>query len=135
MLPVNKAFLEPLAEDFRKGVRKPLRRCGNISPLPTALSAARLRHIAGTTWSTSGEGRLFRSFEDEICSHALIDRSNGSWVEKICRTYGKNFYEAVEVCQAAALCEDSAVRKRNLDTLDAEIDAFNNLIAVQCIGS
>jgi hypothetical protein len=54
---------------------------------------------------------------------------------KICRAYGKNFYEAVEVRQAAALCEDSAVRKRNLDTLDAEIDAFNNLIAVQCIGS
>jgi hypothetical protein len=36
--------------------------------------------------------------------------------EKICRTYGKNFYEAVEVRQAAALCEDSAVRKHNLDT-------------------
>jgi hypothetical protein len=55
--------------------------------------------------------------------------------EKICRTYGKNFYEAVEVRQAAALCEDSAIRQRNLDTLDAEITAFNNLIAVQCIGS
>jgi hypothetical protein len=40
-----------------------------------------------------------------------------------------------EVCQAAALCEDSAIRKRNLNTLDAEIDAFNDLIAVQCIGS
>src|SRR5262245_66622495 len=55
--------------------------------------------------------------------------------EKICRAYGKNFYEAVEVRQAAALCEDSAIRKRNLDTLDAEINALNNLIAVQCIGS
>lgn len=55
--------------------------------------------------------------------------------EKICRAYGKNFYEAVEVRQAAALCEDSTIRKRNLDTLDAEINAFNNLIAVQCIGS
>ena len=55
--------------------------------------------------------------------------------EKICRAYGKNFYEAVEVRQAESLCEDSAIRKRNLDTLDAEIDAFNNLIAVQCIGS
>ena len=55
--------------------------------------------------------------------------------EKICRAYGKNFYEAVEVRQAAALCDDSAVRKRNLDALDAEIDAFNKLIAVQCIGS
>ena len=55
--------------------------------------------------------------------------------EKICRAYGKNFYEAVEVRQAAALCDDSAVRKRNLDTLDAEIDALNKLIAVQCIGS
>jgi hypothetical protein len=59
----------------------------------------------------------------------------GGVAAKICRAYGKNFYEAVEVRQAAALCEDSAVRKRNLDTLDAEIDAFNNLIAVQCIGS
>lgn len=55
--------------------------------------------------------------------------------EKICRTYGKNFFEAVEVRQAASLCEDSAIRKRNLDTLDAEINALNNLIAVQCIGS
>lgn len=44
-------------------------------------------------------------------------------------------YEAVEVRQAAALCEDSAIRKRNLNTLDAEVDAFNNLITVQCIGS
>jgi hypothetical protein len=44
-------------------------------------------------------------------------------------------YEAVEVRQAAALCEDSAIRNRNLNTLDAEIDAFNNLITVQCIGS
>jgi hypothetical protein len=55
--------------------------------------------------------------------------------EKICRAYGKNFYEAVEVRQAESLCEDSVIRKRNLDTLDAEIDAFSNLIAVQCIGS
>jgi hypothetical protein len=44
-------------------------------------------------------------------------------------------YAAVEVRQAAALCEDSAIRKRNLNALDVEIDAFNNLIAVQCFGS
>lgn len=37
--------------------------------------------------------------------------------------------------QAASLCEDSVKRQRNLEMLDAEIDAFNNLIAAQCTGS
>jgi hypothetical protein len=54
---------------------------------------------------------------------------------KICRTYGSHFYEAVQARQVASLCEDSASRERNLNMLDAEIDAFNNLIAAQCTGS
>jgi hypothetical protein len=53
----------------------------------------------------------------------------------ICRTYGNHFYEAVVTRQATSLCEDSANRQRNLEMLDAEIDALNNLIAKQCIGS
>jgi hypothetical protein len=51
---------------------------------------------------------------------------------KICRAYGTNFYEAVEARQAASLCEDAINRQRNLEVLDAEIDAFNSLIAAQC---
>jgi hypothetical protein len=55
--------------------------------------------------------------------------------EKICRAYANDFYEAVVTRQAASLCEDSVQRQRNLEMLDAEIDAFNNLIAAQCTGS
>jgi hypothetical protein len=55
--------------------------------------------------------------------------------DKICRAYGNYFYEAVVTRQTASLCEDSVNRQRNLEMLDAEIDAFNNLIAKQCIGS
>jgi hypothetical protein len=54
---------------------------------------------------------------------------------KTCRAYGNNFYEAVQVRYAASLCDDSVHRQRSLNTLDAEIDAFNNLIAAQCTGS
>jgi hypothetical protein len=54
---------------------------------------------------------------------------------KTCRAYGNNFYEAVQVRYAASLCDDSVNRQRSLNTLDAEIDAFNNLIAAQCTGS
>jgi hypothetical protein len=54
---------------------------------------------------------------------------------KSCRTYGNHFYEAVQARYATSLCEDSVNRQRSLTTLDAEIDAFNNLIAAQCTGS
>jgi hypothetical protein len=54
--------------------------------------------------------------------------------DKICRAYGNHFYEAVVTRQTASLCEDSGNRQRNLELLDAEIDAFNRLIAKQCIG-
>jgi hypothetical protein len=37
--------------------------------------------------------------------------------------------------QTASWCEDSVNRQRSLEVLDAEIDALNNLIAKQCIGS
>src|SRR5262249_47638691 len=54
---------------------------------------------------------------------------------KSCRAYGNHFYEAVQARYAASLCEDSINRQRSLNMLDAEIDAFNNLIAAQCTGS
>jgi hypothetical protein len=55
--------------------------------------------------------------------------------DKICRAYGNHFYEAVVTRQTVSLCEDSGNRQRHLELLDAEIDAFNRLIAKQCIGS
>jgi hypothetical protein len=52
--------------------------------------------------------------------------------EESCRTYYNQFFEAVKVRQSASICEDGIDRKRDLDTLDAEIDAFNDLIATRC---
>ena len=55
--------------------------------------------------------------------------------EKSCRALGNHFFEAVEARQAASICDDGIDHQRALDVLDAEIDAFNNLIATQCNGS
>jgi hypothetical protein len=55
--------------------------------------------------------------------------------EESCRAYGNQFFEAVMARQAVSICEDGIDRQRTLDVLDAEIDAFNNLIASQCDGS
>jgi hypothetical protein len=54
--------------------------------------------------------------------------------EKNCRAYRIHFYDAVTARQAAFICEDGIRRQRDLDLLDSEIDAFNNLIAAQCGG-
>jgi hypothetical protein len=43
-----------------------------------------------------------------------------------------HFYEAVTARQAVSICKDGVGRQPLLDVLDAEIDAFNNLIATQC---
>ena len=54
--------------------------------------------------------------------------------EKNCRVYSIHFYEAVTVRQAVSTCKDGVGRQPLLDVLDAEIDAFNNLIAARCGG-
>jgi hypothetical protein len=82
--------------------------CGQIS----TLSAARLR------WAATRQVRV-----------------GPAQTDKICRAYGQQFYEAVEARQAASVCQDGVSRQRDVDMLDAEIDAFNNLIAAQCSGS
>jgi hypothetical protein len=55
--------------------------------------------------------------------------------DESCRAYGNQFFEAVTARQAASICQDGVDRQRALEMLDAEIDAFNNLIAAQCGGS
>jgi hypothetical protein len=52
--------------------------------------------------------------------------------EKNCRAYSIHFYEAVTARQAVSICKDGVGRQPLLDVLDAEIEAFNNLIATQC---
>lgn len=54
---------------------------------------------------------------------------------EICRSYANQFFEAVKARQAAAICEDGVDHQRNLELLDAGIDAVNNLIASECSGS
>jgi hypothetical protein len=66
---------------------------------------------------------------------AAVRKSSTDDTGNSCRAYGNYFYEAVVTRQTASLCEDSANRQRNLEMLDAEIDAFNDLIAKQCISS
>jgi hypothetical protein len=55
--------------------------------------------------------------------------------EESCREYGNLFFEAVKARQATSIREDGIDRQRALEILDAEIDAFNNLIASRCSGS
>jgi hypothetical protein len=80
------------------------------SQLPD-LSAARLR------WTAMRKSRVDPAHNEENC-----------------RSYGTNFYEAVTMRQAASFCRDSIDRRRTLELLDAEIEAFNDLIATRCSG-
>ena len=58
-------------------------------------------------------------------------RGNTTSNEKNCRAYNIHFYEAVTARQVVSICTDGG-RQPLLEVLDAEIDAFNNLIAAQC---
>ena len=52
--------------------------------------------------------------------------------EDSCRAYSLAFLEAVQRRHVASICEDEPNRQRDLELLDVDIDAFNNLIAAQC---
>lgn len=54
--------------------------------------------------------------------------------EKACRAYSRYFMEAVTARQATAICGSGEAGQRDLQVLDLEIDAFNDLIAKQCRG-
>jgi len=81
--------------------------CSHLSDL----SAARLR------WAAVRKGRVDPRHSEESC-----------------RSYGSNFFEAVTTRQAASFCRGGVDRQRTLELLDAEIEAFNDLIATQCSG-
>ena len=52
--------------------------------------------------------------------------------EENCRSYATNFVEAVTARQTASFCKEGSDRDRMLETLDFEIEAFNDLIAKLC---
>ena len=81
--------------------------CSQLSDL----SAARLR------WAAVRESRVDPSHSEESC-----------------RFYRSNFFEVVTTRQAASYCRDGADRRRTLELLDTEIEAFNDLIATRCSG-
>ncbi len=78
---------------------------------PSQLSAAQLR------WAALRKGRVDSAHNDENC-----------------RAYGTNFFDAVMARHTASFCRDGIDRQRTLELLDAEIKAFNDLIAAQCSG-
>lgn len=51
-----------------------------------------------------------------------------------CRSYFKQFVEAVTARQAAATCQDGVGRQRGLEKLDLEIQLLNDRIAEQSCG-
>ena len=65
---------------------------------------------------------------------ARQSRVDSAQNEKRCRVYRIHFYDAVTARQVASVCEGGIDRQRDLDLLDFEIDAFNDLIAAQCGG-
>jgi hypothetical protein len=52
--------------------------------------------------------------------------------DQICRAYGNQFYEAVEARQTVSECKTGVERQKDIEVLDAEIEAFNNLVATYC---
>ena len=50
---------------------------------------------------------------------------------QICSVYGNQFYEAVEARQVVSECKVGGERQKDIQVLDAEIEAFN-LIASRC---
>jgi hypothetical protein len=93
--------------------------------------------LAFFAWSSSLEARYCgRSFDVGIArtrwANALQGGPSSENAAQICRDYGTRFYEAVEARQAVSECKAGIERHKDIEILDAEIEAFNNLIATYC---
>jgi hypothetical protein len=64
-------------------------------------------------------------------ANARQTRPRAEEPDQICRAYGNQFYEAVQARQAVSECAEAGHQKE-IEFLDAEIEAFNNLIATYC---
>jgi hypothetical protein len=83
------------------------------------------------------------SVASECASSRDVDVSRARWAavrsqptkaddQTSCRAYAASFYESVKLRQEAALCSRDTDQARKLTILEAEIDAFNNLLATRC---
>jgi len=73
-----------------------------------------------------------------VASH-LLARASQSSIDHVanvenCRACFKQFVEAVTARQAVATWQDGVARQRALETLDVEIQLFNDRIAEQSCG-
>ena len=91
--------------------------------LPSPVSAAKVSYCAQA--HDSAEARL---------KWALERQGNGETLQKddSCRAYRSEFYEAAVTRQNVTHCEQDATRQSALEVIDAEINAFNDLIAMYC---
>lgn len=69
------------------------------------------------------------SSSDRGAGHLLQSRLDHNASGDTCRLYIKQFVEAVTARKDAASCQDGVARRRTLEFLDAEIEAFNDRIA------
>ena len=53
-------------------------------------------------------------------------------LDQLCRDFRGRLYEAAETRQAIVDCNTGVDRHKDIDLLDAEIEAINRLIATQC---
>jgi hypothetical protein len=65
-------------------------------------------------------------------SWAAVRKVDPAHKEENCRSYATTFFEAVTARQAASVCKHGIDRERILESLDFEIEAFNDLIATVC---
>ena len=91
--------------------------------LATPVLAAKASHCAQA--HDNAEARL---------KWALERQGNGETLQKDdnCRAYRSEFYEAAVTRQNITHCEQNDIRQHALQVIDAEINAFNDLIATHC---
>ncbi|MDH2386430.1 hypothetical protein [Bradyrhizobium sp. CER78] len=102
-----------------------------------------MRRIAVLVASAVINASTVPSLAAECASNKDIAASRARWEllrsqpakatdqEMTCRAYAASFYESVTLRQTATRCADG---ERNLAVLDAEINAFNDLLATKCGG-
>jgi hypothetical protein len=64
-------------------------------------------------------------------TNARQTRPRSAESDQICRAYFNQFYEAVQARQAVSECAGRG-RQKDVEMLDGQIEAFNNLIATYC---
>ena len=61
-----------------------------------------------------------------------LERQGTLQKDDSCRVYRSEFYEAAVTRQNVTHCEQDDIRQSALEVIDAEINAFNDLIATYC---